>query len=183
MPRLITSKVSRLLSTVAVALALAGGSAVAQSEQSPSTKSLQGTWFVRVTLRNCATNASLGSVDSLVTFHRGGTISESTSSPAFSIGQRGPGHGNWALAEGRRFSQRMVALINFDTSPNLPGTPGFDPSLPVSPGFYAGWSIVTHSVELVDEDHAISSGTNEFFKADGTSYRSGCSTAVAMRFE
>jgi len=118
-----------------------------------------------------------------VTFHRGGTVSESTTSPAFLIGQRGPGHGNWAFEENRRYSQRMVALINFDTPPNLPGTPGFNPTLPVSPGFYAGSSIVTQTVQLIDPDHLISSGTNEFYKADGTRYRSGCSTAVAERFE
>jgi hypothetical protein len=32
----------------------------------------EGTWFVRVTLRNCDTNASLGSFLSLVTYHQGG---------------------------------------------------------------------------------------------------------------
>jgi hypothetical protein len=176
-------KVSRLLSVVCIAFVLAAGSANAQSEEAGTKKSLQGTWFVRVTLRNCATNASLGSFDSLVTFHRGGTLSESTSSPAFAVGQRSPGHGNWVFEENHRFTQRMVALINFDTMPNLPGTPGYNPSLPISPGFYAGWSTVTHTVEVVDEDHAISSGTNQFYKADGTQYRSGCSTAIATRFE
>jgi hypothetical protein len=53
----------------------------------------------------------------------------------------------------------------------------------VTPGFFAGWSIVTHTPELTDADHATSSGTNEFYKADGTLYRTGCSTAVATRFE
>ena len=77
----------------------------------------------------------------------------------------------------------MVALINFDTSANLPGTPGFNPSLPITPGFYAGWSMVTHTLQLQDQDHLISSGTNEFYKTDGTLYRSGCSTAVGTRFE
>lgn len=183
MPRQDVLRVGRLLPTVGIAFALAAGTAAAQSVGSSSENTLQGTWFVRVTLRDCATNGSLGSVNSLVTFHRGGTVSESTSSPTFSVGQRGPAHGNWAFEENHRFSQRMVALINFDTPPNLPGTPGFNPSLPISPGFYAGWSIVAHTVQLVDHDHLISSGTNEFYKTDGTQYRSGCSTAVATRFE
>jgi hypothetical protein len=183
MSRLNGLKVVRILPITAVAFALAAGSARAQSEESASKNSLHGTWFVRVTLRNCSTNASLGSFDSLVTFHQGGTLSESTTSPAFSIGQRGSGHGNWAFEGNHRFSQRIVALINFDTPPNLPGTPGFNPSLPISPGFFAGWSTVTHTLELVDQDHATSSGTNEFYKADGTQYRTGCSTAVATRFE
>ena len=155
----------------------------AQSNRSAASQGLEGTWIVQVTLRNCATNASLGSFNSLVTFHDGGTISEDTSSPSFAIGQRSSGHGTWAFDGRRTFSQRMVALINFDTAANLPGTPGFNPSQPVTPGFFAGYSVVTHSVELGDANHATSSGTNEFFRADGTSYRSGCSTAVLTRFE
>jgi len=77
----------------------------------------------------------------------------------------------------------MISLIAFDTAPNLPGTPGFNPSLPVSPGFFAGWQTVTHTVSLIDENHARSAGTNEFYKSDGTLYRTGCSTAAAQRFE
>lgn len=183
MPKLNTLRVGRLLPVVAIVFALAAGSAEAQSEGSASENGLQGTWLVRVTLRDCATNGALGSFNSLVTFHRGGTVSESTSSPTFAIGQRGPGHGNWASDENHRYAQRMVALINFDTSANLPGTPGFNPSLPITPGFYTGWSIVTQTVQLVDQDHFTSSGTNEFYKTDGTHYRSGCSTAVGTRFE
>ena len=77
----------------------------------------------------------------------------------------------------------MIALILFDTPPNLPGTPGFNPGMPVSPGFFAGWQTVTHKVKLGDADHGTSAGTNEFYKSDGTLYRTGCSTAVATRFE
>ena len=77
----------------------------------------------------------------------------------------------------------MIALILFDTPANLPGTPGFNPSLPVSPGFFAGWQTVTHTIKLTDENHGTSAGTNEFYKADGTSYRTGCSTAILQRFE
>jgi hypothetical protein len=76
----------------------------------------------------------------------------------------------------------MIALIGFDSAPNLPG-PGFNPALPISPGFFAGWSTVTHTVEMSDANHASSSGTNAFYKADGTLYRTGCSTAESVRFE
>jgi hypothetical protein len=168
--------------TAAVVL-LSGSIGLAHSKPSGSGPRLEGTWFVEVTLRNCTTNASLGSFRSLVTFHRGGTISESTSSPSFAIGQRSPGHGNWDFEGDHMFSQRMVSLINFDTAPNLPGVPGFNPALPVTPGFFAGWGTVTHSVKLSGPNHLTSAGTNEFFRADGTSYRTGCSTAVAERFE
>lgn len=169
---------------IAVAGALMSGSVgLAHSDRSGRKNSIEGTWMVRVTLRDCSTNAALGSFNSLVSFNDGGTISETTSSPAFAIGQRSPGQGNWEFEGHRSYSQRMIALINFDTAANLPGTPGFNPALPITPGFFAGSSIVTHTVELADQNHLTSAGTNEFYKADGTLYRNGCSTAAATRFE
>src|SRR4029453_17404642 len=127
-----------------------------------------------VTLRNCASGVQIGlPFNSLVTFHRGGTLSESTSSRAFAIGQRGDGQGNWSYEGHHTYNQRMVSLISFDTPP----TP------PTSPGFFAGWSVVTHTVEFTDADHGTSSGTNAFYKTDGTVYRTGCSTALLVRFE
>lgn len=165
-------------------LVMASGiTGLAHTNESGRGQRLEGTWLVQVTLRNCATNASLGSFSSVVSFHAGGTLSETTSSPGFAIGQRSPGHGEWAFEGHRTYSQRMISLINFDTAANLPGTPAFNPSLPVSPGFFTGWVTVDHTVELTDRDHLTSSGTNEFYKADGTQYRSGCSTALATRFE
>jgi hypothetical protein len=181
---------ARVASRMAAAVGLAGillltsrSVGLAQSNSGSSRSRLEGTWLVQVTLRNCATNAPLGSFNSLVTAHQGGTMSETTSSPAFAIGQRSPGHAAW-ISKGRHtYGQQMISLINFDTPANLPGAPGFDPSAPVSPGFFAGWATVSHTIELTDEDHGTSSGTNDFYKADGTKYRSGCSTAVMRRFE
>lgn len=174
----------RIAAVAGAALLMSPGSAaLAHSSNSSEGPSLEGPWFVRVTLRACDTNASLGSFLSLVSFHEGGTISETTSSPAFAIGQRSPGHGTWQYEGHRTYTQRLVGLITFDTAPNLPGTPGFNPALPVTPGFFTGWSVVTHTVVVTDAGTAESSGTNAFYKSDGTMYRTGCSTAVATRFE
>lgn len=135
---------------------------------------LVGAWSVQVTLRNCATGAPLGpALNALVTFHHGGTVSESTASPAFAVGQRGPATGTWRRTGTRSYAQRMVALIAFDTAPNPPA----------SPGFFAGWQTITQTLELVDRDHFTSAGTNESFDLNGQPYRSGCSTAVGRRFE
>jgi len=172
-----------LATCAAVALMLTGSTAFAQSSNAAGGPGLAGVWMVQVTPRNCATGAPMGTFNSLVTFHQGGTLSESTTSSTFAIGQRGPGTGTWDADGHHQFNQRLIALINFDTPANLPGTPGFNPALPVSPGFFAGWSVVTHRVELIDATHATSSGTNEFYKADGTLYRAGCSTAESVRFE
>ena len=171
----------------AVVIALTGGLLIAAGTTaiaSGSREGLEGAWTVQVTLRDCVTNAAVGApFHSLVSFHDGGTLSESAGSLAFAAGQRSPGHGTWTREGRHTFLQRMIALILFDTPANLPGTPGFNPSLPVSPGFFAGWQTVTHTLTLSDGDHATSVGTNEFYKADGTLYRTGCSTASAQRFD
>lgn len=158
--------------------------AAAQSEESASKNGPVGTWTVQVTLRNCATNAPAGpTFQSLVTLHRGGTVSESAGSLAFAVGQRSSGHGTWTYEGHGVYRQRLVALILFDTPANLPGTPGFNPSLPVSPGFFAGWQTVTHRLEFDDTGNLRSAGTNEFYKSNGELYRAGCSSAVGQRFE
>jgi hypothetical protein len=151
-----------------------GRPARAQSSNSASHKlQVEGTWLVRVTLRNCASGAALSSFDSIVTFAPGGTVLETPGATAFALGQRSDGHGSWSHSGGHTYEQRFVALIRFDTPPNPP----------VSPGFLAGWQTVTHTVDLVDAQNFTSSGTNEFFGTNGNSYRSGCSTAVGRRFE
>src|SRR5262245_5825520 len=100
--------------------------------QSNGSQGLVGTWVVQVTLRDCTTNAALGSFNSLVSFHEGGTLSEDTGATTFAVGQRSSGHGTWTFEGRRTFTQRFVNLIVFDSAPNLPGAPGFNPTLPVT---------------------------------------------------
>ena len=178
----ITSKPTGKASAWAVLFVMAGvlmpSSALADSAQG-----LVGAWRVQVTLRNCTTQAPLGPpVHALVSFHRGGTITESAGGVTFAPGQRSPGHGAWARKSGHTYQQDMVAMLLFDTGPNLPGTPTFDPTKPVSPGFFAGWLTISHTVQLTDDDHIASEGINAFYKLNGDLYRTGCSTAVGERF-
>jgi hypothetical protein len=162
-----------VVAAVVAAMAMSSGGGLGASQGS-SWKDLQGVWLVQVTLRNCTTGAPLGpAFGSLVTFHEGGTISETTTSAAFAVGQRTPGQGVWDTLGHQTYTQKTIALIGFDTAPNLP----------VTPGFFAGSSVVTHTVELTDHDHLTSSGTNTFYRTDGTVYRTGCSTATGTRFE
>ncbi len=158
-----------------VALAIApGAAALAQSDESGSDNALVGVWVVEVTLRNCDTRAPLGPpFQSLVTFHRGGTVMDTPAGLAFAPGQRTPGHGTWSQQPGQTYVQQMIALILFDTTPNFP----------VSHGFFAGWQTITHTVELINRGQLVSAGTNAFFRSDGTLYRTGCSTAVGRRFK
>jgi hypothetical protein len=175
--RLALAMVTLGLTALVATPALAGAA-------SSSSRSIVGVWRVQVTLRNCDTGAPLGPpFSALVTFHQGGTVSEVAGGVAFAPGQRSPGTGTWTREPERLYGQSMVALILFDSPANLPGTPGFDPTKPVSPGFFAGWQTVTHAVTPTDADHITSVGVNAFYKSNGELYRSGCSTATGERFE
>lgn len=175
-------KVLHFSGAVALAGALITTSGVGAAAHADSSANVVGTWLVQVTLRNCETQAPLHTDDALITLHRDGNITESARAAAFAPGQRGSGHGVWARLGAGRYSQKMIALVKFDTPPNLPGTPTFDPARPVSPGFFGGWQTVTHTLEF-SGNNLVSSGTNTFHKFDGTLYRTGCSTAVLTRFQ
>src|SRR5215813_11552969 len=104
------------LSLAGFLLTTVGGNLSAQSKNSASQAGLVGTWFGQVTLRDCTTNAALGpAFNTLVTYHRGGTLSETASSTGFAIGQRSPGHGIWTEVGGHTYHLRVLSLINFDT--------------------------------------------------------------------
>lgn len=159
------------------------GSRKDEARNEDSERQLAGAWTVQTTLRNCDTNVPTGSFATIVTFHRGGTLTESTGSPAFAPEQRSEGHGTWKRLGRTMFSQHVVGLVRFDSPPNLPGTPTFDPTKPISPGFNSGWQTIVHRVRLTGADRFESSGVTEFFDTHGQSYRQGCSTAVGQRFE
>ena len=138
-------------------------------------RDLQGTWRVQVETRNCQTNAPLGKpFASLLSFADGGTMSETTSSPAFAPGQRTSGFGVWSHVERHTYSAKSVAFLIFTTPPNPP----------MSPGFTAGTQTITQNIEFKDgPDQFTSEATVEFADTAGTVYRSGCATATAQRLE
>lgn len=141
-----------------------------------------GAYAVQVTLRDCATGAPIAPpFDSLVSLHEGGTLTESPGGRAFAPGQRSIGHGAWRRVGRHTYSQEIIALVTFDTPANLPGTPTFDPSRPVTPGLQAGWQTISHVLTFTDATTATSSGTNAFYTAAGVEYRTGCSTAALRR--
>ena len=155
---------------LALVLSAAGaGSAQQSNGQAPT---VQGVWYVQVTIRDCATGAALAPpVNALVTFAAGGTLHESVGGGGFAPGQRSDGHGTWTRTGGHTYDQRFVSMINFATAPG----PG--------PGFEAGWMKVNHTVEVIDADHIESAGTNSFYRLNGEVYRTGCSTSTGTRFE
>ena len=175
----------RILSRIGLALAVLVAPAGARTAHADGLiLRAAGTYAIEVRVRDCASGAPAGPViPSLVTFHGDGSIFETPGGRGFAPGQRGDGHGTWRRTGWTTFSQQMIALIVFDTPANLPGMPTFDPTKPVTPGFFAGWSVVSHAVNLTDPTHLSSFGINQFYKTDGTIYRSGCSSATGLRFE
>lgn len=152
---------------VALVIALLTMSAGAQSQQSAS--GLEGTWRVQVTLYNCADpTLTFPPFWSLLSFHRGGTETETTTNPALLPGQRSPGHGVWKFQGNGQYSMVVDAFILFDS----PTTP---------PGFKTGSQKIIQTVTMVDSDDFISDGTVNFFLTDGTAYRSGCAKSTGYR--
>jgi hypothetical protein len=155
-----------------VAMILSAAAAASAQQSAGKGRTLQGVWYVQVTIRDCGTGVALApAVNSLVTFAAGGTLHESVGGGGFAPGQRTDGHGTWTHKGGDSYDQRFVSLINFTTAPG----PG--------PGFEAGWMNVLHTVTMIDADHIESAGTNNFHRLNGDVYRTGCSTATGTRFE
>lgn len=160
-----------LLSTC-LGLVAVGASAVQAQQSAGQGQTVQGVWYVQVTIRDCSSGIALAPpVNSLVTFGSGGTLHESVSGGGFAPGQRSDGHGIWTHTGGHTYDQRFVSMINFASTPG----PG--------PGFEAGWMKVEHTVTMIDADHIESAGTNRFYRLNGETYRTGCSTATGIRFE
>jgi hypothetical protein len=157
---------------MSLAFVLSAASAASAQQSAAQAPTVQGVWYVQVTIRDCATGVALAPVvNSLVTFAAGGTLHESVGGGGFAPGQRSDGHGTWTHKGGQTYDQRFVSMINFASAPG----PG--------PGFEAGWIKVHHTVAVIDADHIESAGTNSFYRLNGEVYRSGCSTATGTRFE
>lgn len=71
---------------------------------------LEGTWRVEITLRNCGTGQAVGiPFPALATFVRGGTLT--TSDGGLSPAVRGTGHGVWWRLRGRTFAALTEAFM------------------------------------------------------------------------
>lgn len=124
---------------------------------------LEGTWDVRVTIRNCQTGAEIRSFASVTTFMFGGTMIDSTSGMPQAL--RTPGHGVWSHERGDNY------LFSFKTF-NFDGA-----------GNNTGWTKITHVADFENGDQYSSAGTSEVYAPNGTLVATGCSTTTATRFE
>lgn len=137
--------------------------------QNTAARTLEGSWSVQVTIRNCQTGAALASFPSMNTFMRGGTMQE------FSAGAaplpRGPGHGVWSYQSGQNYSYAFQ-FFRFNAD-----------------GTYAGVTRARRQVQLGSSQFN-SFGNSyeavaaiEIFNAAGSLIATACATETAVRFE
>ena len=139
----------------------------AQPDESAFHRSLEGAWWVIVTQYNCATGAKRPPFSSMLLFSDGGTLTETTSNPAFLPGQRGIGVGTWTRDEHGTYSASDVAYIEFTGAT-----------------FTQGTQKLTHSITLDrDADSFTDVATVQFFDSTGAILMSGCASATATRLQ
>ena len=169
MKRMATRSGGRTLAAVVMTLGL---SAI-HTPVGAQGRSIEGVWGLSITIRDCTSSAPVGPpFRSILTFHQGGTVSESPANPGFAPGQRSSGHGVWTQTGPSTYSSKFLALILFDTPPNLP----------LSPGFFAGWQIGTQTATLSDGDTLSTTGQVHFYDLNRQLYRSICAGASGERF-
>jgi hypothetical protein len=135
----------------------------AQSVNTNGAGRLEGTWNVRVTIRNCQTGNEIRSFDSLGIFMAGGTTIDSTSGTPQAL--KTPGQGIWEHVTGDTYRFKFKSF-------------SFDPA-----GNFTGWTIIRHQANLNhNADAYASAGTAEVYAPNGALIFVGCSTSVATRF-
>lgn len=127
--------------------------------------SIEGVWAVTSTPRDCTTGAVLGApVRALVTFHQGGTVTNSVALLLAQPGQRSSGHGVWTKV-GSTIIERNATMIIFDSAI-----------------FQAGWTVDTQTNTMTDANNFTSFGDVQFYNINREFVRRICSTRVGERF-
>jgi hypothetical protein len=158
-------KASALLTIVGV-LGLSSARGATRSDDSGDGQKLEGTWVVTVSLRDCSLGTPIGApFMSVLTFARGGTMTETTSSPMFFPAFRGPGRGVWSKAGGNTYKASSIAMITVN-------------------GALTRTQTITQTIEINNEDSfTTTSASVKFFAPNGTLVGTGCATATGTRFE
>lgn len=173
---------SRLIAGRSLGLVLSGlmlghpGIAAAQSQMVSTQEGSQrlapalivGTWRVTVTVKDCQTGNPLGNpFHSLLTFASGGTLTGTTSNPAFQRGQRTADYGVWIpIAEGS-YSALSEALIGFSAGM-----------------FTAGSQVISHHINLAKGGAAFTDDAKvQYYDSNNTLLISGCAAASATRLQ
>ena len=147
-----------------IALSLAQNAA-AQAKDLDGKAKLEGTWTVQVQIVDCTSGNAMGpAFPSLLTFARGGALTETTANPHFYPADRGPGHGVWSTGE-TGSQAASVAFITLN-------------------GVLQSTQVIRQAIQLTgSRDSFTSTATLQFFDPSGSLIKSGCATAVGQRFQ
>jgi len=170
---ILLSAIGTLAVSAAAPFLIAGQPAYAHAKPPAS---LVGSWRVTTTPYDCATGELLtfAAFEEYMTFGAEGTLTETTSNPAFQPGQRSPGHGFWERIGRGSYHAVFKAFIQFESVV----TP------PAPPRYLRGTQHVDHGIDLLDSNRWESTAAVSFFDVHGTlSPPSGCAAAAAVRIE
>jgi hypothetical protein len=121
---------------------------------------LEGTWFTQVTIRDCQTNAVVRVFAALNTFHRGETMTDTTTGVSPSL--RSPGLGKWEKTGSHTFGATSLAFL-------------FNPT-----GVPLGTQQLTHRIEMHGNEISFASSV-VIFDTSGNMVSTGCASAVGRR--
>jgi hypothetical protein len=124
---------------------------------------------VEVNPRNCQTGNPLPSFSVLLSFARGGTLTEVMNAQAFLPGQRTPGLGVWGRTYHNSYRGIWDAFILFDS----PTTP---------PLFRRGVQRLMWDFNVVGDQMTIEA-SSQFFDTNGNPLATACATGTGTRFE
>jgi hypothetical protein len=124
---------------------------------------IEGVWNAKARITVCATGATITSFDAMAIFAQDGTFHDTNAtSPAL----RSPGFGRWVRLDSSNY-YFVFKLFRFDAA-----------------GTYIGSTVVRHYVVSSPNSNSYtSSGTAQFFDANGNLSMTGCSAATATRME
>ncbi len=131
---------------------------------------LQGTWRVQINPINCQTGAPLPSFSALVSYARGGTLTEVMNPAAFLPGQVTPGLGVWSHTQANAYKAVWEVFILFDTPPTVPGFP-----------FKRGVQRLMRDIE-VHGDQMTFNGSSQFLDTNGNLLAVTCASGTGTRF-
>ena len=138
-----------------------GGSGDALAQTSSGADPMEGVWESAVTARNCATGEAVGTFRGTQVFHRGGTLTDTNSTPPT---LRGPGFGIWS-----RTDSGYTAVFRFYRY-NADGTLG-------------GTVRVTRVMTLSPDANTVNStNTAQMLGLDGVVQQNTCATDISTRF-
>ncbi|MGH8121510.1 MAG: hypothetical protein ACREPT_01930 [Rudaea sp.] len=137
------------------------------SDPNSAARDLQGTWQVQVVQVNCLTGATVGlPFSSLLTFARGGTMTETTDNSMFYPAVREPGLGVWHRLHGNTYYAASMAFITLNGV--LAKTQKISQTIEVGPG---------------PDEFNTTQAAVQFFDPAGNLLGAGCAVASGVRFE